>query len=149
MKNRLLVPGIIILLALVGGTYIGMTHLRTRGEDRECRQFVDDFIRAVAEEWDANEIAKRASPEWLETLTREQLDEFAVSMRQLGKIQKYGGSVGGPVVHNATKDEVIIARLLADAKFDAGSARFSFELIRHGGKWQIYHLIVESDVISQ
>jgi hypothetical protein len=151
MKNHPLIWGIIIiLLVLVGGTYIGTMHLKAKEEGKECRKFTDDFILAIAQDWDTTELIKRASPELLGSIPQEKLDELADTMRRLGKLKKYSGSVGGPVVHTPKEtDKVIYARLLADAEFDAGAKRFLIDLVRHGDKWQIYSFHIETKPPSQ
>ncbi|HEX9021380.1 MAG TPA: hypothetical protein VF903_08980 [Nitrospirota bacterium] len=109
--------------------------------DKESRAYVDAAIPAIVSEWDVQELQKRASPEFQESVDDEDLENDFETLKQLGRLEQYHGSVGASdITVSFQYCYEITADYTANADFESGSAEIQVSLIRHGGQWQILDL---------
>ncbi len=111
---------LLLLLLFIGFTYVGMCHVRGMHDRQDSRKFAEDTILAIADNWDGNELARRASPELREWLTPQHLRD--IEMRQLGKLKHYNGvtfAIDPDCVRNSFSITSYSYQAVVD--FDAGS----------------------------
>jgi hypothetical protein len=136
-KSSTILNFLIVLLILAGLTHIGSIQLKGKHDRRDSRQFAEATILAIADNWDANELARRATPKLSKMLTPQHLRD--IEMRKLGKIKRFDGVNWSPDPDCVKNDRSITSysyQALVD--FENGSARFILNLIKQDDKWQIF-----------
>ena len=90
MKKFLIVLGsiflAIVVLAAIG---IGFVAVRGNALDKESKAYADTAIPAIINGWSEKELLDRASPEFKQAVTQQQLDEMFHWFGSLGRFQKY------------------------------------------------------------
>lgn len=117
--------------------------------DKESKAFVDAAIPVIVSDWDVTELQKRASPELDESVDYDDVEEYFVSLQQLGKFQEYKGSAGDSDITISLNGYEITADYTASADFEAGSVEIQISLIRHNGQWQILDFKVSPEEFTQ
>ncbi|MGC9943434.1 MAG: hypothetical protein ABSE48_16525 [Verrucomicrobiota bacterium] len=151
MKKLLILLGatflVIIMLTVVG---IGLAVVKGSTLDKQSKAYVDSTVPIIVSSWDEQELLNRASPEFIQSSRKDELDKLYVMFRKLGKLRTYGGSEGQSYVSLTSQNgKTITASYTATTTFDAGSAQIKITLIRHNDQWQILGFHVDSDVFLQ
>jgi len=111
--------------------------------DKESKTYADDAIRAIVSKWDEKELSKRASPEFKQAVTAQQLDQLFNGFRGFGHLKKCEPAEGRAGMSPTTQaGEQARAEYYAKATFDKGSAVVDMALIKHGDQWQILGFFV-------
>jgi dimeric dUTPase (all-alpha-NTP-PPase superfamily) len=112
--------------------------------DKESKAYADVAIAAIITDWNEKQLLDRASPEFKQTVTRQQFDQLFHRFHNLGHLKKCDpaqGHAGALTTTQAGKQ--IGAEYYADATFDKGAAVIDMTLIKHGDQWQIVGFFVK------
>jgi hypothetical protein len=149
MKKFFIVLGSIFLVVIVlGGIGIAFVAIRGNALDKESRVYADAAIPATVTTWSEKELLDRASPEFKQAITIDQLDRlfrWASSLGRLQKCEPAQGQAGISVTSQTGK--VISAQYTAKAQFEKGEAIITLGLIKHGQQWQIARFDVQSPAL--
>jgi hypothetical protein len=151
MKRLLIALGTIFLMIIIFGAIgIGIIAYKGTALDKESKDYVDSSVPAIVSAWDKQELLSRASPEFMQVVTSADLDKLYGMYRRLGKLKEYQGSEGQSNMSVTSQHgKVISAAYTTKATFDSGPATIKISIIKHGDKWQIIKLYVESEVFLQ
>ena len=146
MKKFLIVLGS-IFLAIVVLAAIGIAFVAVRGNalDKESKAYADAAIPAIINGWSQKELLDRASHEFKQAVTQQQLDQMFNWFGSLGPLQKYDPPKGQALMSATTQTgKVISAQYATKATFEKGEAAVTLGLIKHGDQWQILKFDVNS-----
>jgi len=147
MKKFLVILGSIFLAVIVLGA-IGIAFVAVRGNalDKESKPYADSAIPAIVTAWNQKELMDRASPEFKEVVTPDQLDRlFRWLSSSLGPLHKCEPAEGHALMSATTQSgKMISAQYTAKATFEKGEATVALGLIKHGDQWQILRFDVHS-----
>ena len=146
MKKFLIVLGS-IFLAIVVLAAIGIAFVAVRGNalDKESKAYADTAIPAIINGWSEKELLDRASPEFKQAVTQQQLDQMFNWFGSLGRFQKYDPPQGQALMSATTQNgKVISAQYATKATFEKGEATITLGLIKHGDQRQILRFNVNS-----
>ncbi len=149
MKKLLVILGSIFLAVIVlGAIGIGFAAYRGSMLDKESKAYADSAIPAIVTGWNEQELLARASPEFKQAVTNDQLDRLFRWVRSLGQLQKCEPSQGHALMSATTQTgKMISARYTAEAKFQKGKATIKLGLIKHEDQWQIVNFYVDSPAL--
>jgi hypothetical protein len=138
--------GLIIIIAGAGIAYVAVNGNRL---DKESLAYADDAIPAIAQHWDQDEITKRASPEFTQAISNDDLARVLSALRNnLGDFRKYEGAKGDANISLTTQNgKVITATYVAGVDFDKAPATVQLRLIKHGDQWQLLGFHVDSKAL--
>jgi hypothetical protein len=146
VKRFFIVLGSIFLaLIVLGGIGIAIIAVRGIALDKESRAYADTAIPAVFSQWNQKELWDRASPEFKQAVTIDQLDRmfrWASTLGQLQKCDPAQGQAGVSITPQSGK--VTNGQYTAKAQFEKGEATITLGLIKHGDEWQILSFNVQS-----
>lgn len=148
MKKVLIALGaiflVILILAAVG---IGIVAVKGSALDKQSKAYVDGAVPIIVAAWDEQELLSRASPEFVQTIKKEDLDRLYVMFRKLGRLRDYQGAEGQCYMSVTTQNgKRTTAEYTAKASFDAGPAVIKISLIKHGDQWQIVGFHIDSEL---
>jgi hypothetical protein len=146
MKKFFIVLGSIFLALVVLGA-IGIAFVAVRGNalDKESKAYAEAAIPAIITNWSEKELLDRASPEFKQAATQQQLDQLFRWVSSLGRLQKYDPPQGQALMSATTQTgKVISAQYTTKATFEKGNATVTLGLIKHGDQWQILRFNVNS-----
>ena len=116
--------------------------------DKESKAYADSAIPAILSTWSEKELLDRASPEFKQSVTTDQLDRLARSFSGLGPLQKCEPAEGQTTMSFTEQgDRVISGQYTAKAIFEKGDATIKLGLIKHGDQWQIRTFDVDSPAL--
>jgi uncharacterized RDD family membrane protein YckC/energy-coupling factor transporter ATP-binding protein EcfA2 len=116
--------------------------------DKESKAYADSAIPAIVSTWSEKELLDRASPEFKQSVTTDQLGRKFRSFSGLGPLQKCEPAEGQTTMSFTEQgDRVISAQYTAKATFDKGEASIKLGLIKHGDQWQIQSFDVDSPAL--
>jgi hypothetical protein len=146
MKKFLIVLGSIFLVLIVlGAIGIAFVAVRDSALDKESKAYVDSAIPAIVTTWSEKELLDRASPEFKQAATIDQLDRLFRWVSSLGRLQKCDPAQGQALMSATTQTgKMISAQYNAKAKFEKGEAVVKLGLIKHGDQWQVLSFHVDS-----
>jgi len=134
--------GLVLVCAICGIAFLALS---ARGLSKESQAYVDDAIPAITLHWSRDELENRASPEFSRGINNEDLMKLlSLFHRDLGGLQKYKGATGGAWVVFNRSGKDITADYVASADYERAPATIRIKLIRHGERWQILALHVDS-----
>lgn len=151
MKKRVMLLGY-GLLALVVLLIAAVATMDVMGRilDKESKAFVDAAIPAIVSDWDVEEIRKRASPEFSETINYDDLQQFFDILHGLGELEEYRGSTGESTLTLSWPQGMVITAVYeASADFEAGSAEMQITLIKHAGRWQLLGFKIKPEELNE
>ena len=136
----------LIFVAVVG--FFIINHFGS-GLDEESKACIDSNLPQILTNWDIDELINRASPELLEVVPKEKIQELLkVFMARLGPLKEYKGSKGQSHMSVTTQNgKVITGVYIAEADFAKAPATINFRIIKHDNKWQILDFRVTSDAL--
>lgn len=146
MKKIFIILGSIFLaLIVLGAVGIAIVAVRGTALDKESRAYADAAIPAIFSQWNQKEFLDRASPEFKQAVTIDQLDRLFRWASTLGPLQKAEpaqGQAGISITPQSGK--VTGGQYTAKAQFEKGEATITLGLIKHGDQWQILSFNVNS-----
>ena len=150
MKKFLIVLGSIFLaLIVLAAIGIGFVAVRGTALDKESKSYADAAIPAIVTTWSQKELLDRASPEFKNAMTIDQLDRLFQVFSRLGRLQKCE-PVQGQAIMSATSQtgRTTTGQYTAKATFEKGDATIMLVLIKHGTQWQIGGFHVDSPAFA-
>jgi uncharacterized RDD family membrane protein YckC len=116
--------------------------------DKESKAYADSAIPAIVSTWSEKELLDRASPEYKQSVTTDQLDRLFRRFGGLGPLQKCKSAQGQATMSaTAQTGNVISGQYAAKATFEKGEASIKLGLIKHGDQWQILSFDVDSPAL--
>jgi hypothetical protein len=151
MRRFLIILGCLFLAAIVLLTaLVGYTAFNGAKYDASSKAYMDKNIPVILSTCSKDELRKRASAELLQTATDEKIDRLFSRLKELGKLQQYGGSKGGSRISLTTQNgKLITADYAASAIFQNGAAEIKVRLIQKDGQWQILDFFVDSPIFEK
>jgi len=149
MKKFFIILGSIFLAIIVLGA-VGIAFVAVRGNalDKESKGYADSAIPAIVTTWSQKELLDRASPEFKQAVTTDQLDRLFRWVSGLGQLQRCEPAQGQALMSATTQaGKVISAQYTAKAMFQKGEATIKLGLIKHGDQWQILNFHVDSPAL--
>ncbi len=141
-----------LFLALIVAAAAGFLFLVFEGKrlDKESKVFADATVLAIAKDWDANELRKRASAEFENAVDYDEIQEYFDSLGSLGKFISSQGAVGeSTITLSAHYGYEITADYTCILQFQAGSAEVQIVLIKLEGRWQVLDFKVTPQEYSE
>jgi hypothetical protein len=149
MKKFFIILGSIFLAIIVLGA-IGIAFVAVRGNalDKESKAYADSAIPAIVTTWSQKELLDRASPEFKQAVTADQLNRLFRWVSGLGQLQKCEPAQGQALMSATTQTgKMTSAQYTAKATFQTGEASIKLGLIKHGDQWQILSFHVDSPAL--
>jgi uncharacterized RDD family membrane protein YckC/energy-coupling factor transporter ATP-binding protein EcfA2 len=116
--------------------------------DKESKTYADSAIPAIVSTWSEKDLLDRASPEFKQSVTTDQLDRSFRSFSGLGPLQKCEPAQGQATMSATTQTgKMISGQYTAKATFEKGEASIKLGLIKHGDQWQILSFDVDSPAL--
>jgi hypothetical protein len=131
---------------------VGIVFVATKGHtlDKESKQYANTAARAIVSQWDITEIQQRASPEFKSVVKDDDLEKLVKMFRRLGNLKTYSEARGSSNISFTTQHgKLITATYVAAADFDSGPAEIWLSLIKHGDKWQLAGIKINSKVFLE
>ncbi|MDQ6630560.1 MAG: hypothetical protein M3Y82_02245 [Verrucomicrobiota bacterium] len=149
MKKFFIVLGLIFFTVIViGAIGIGFIAYRGNALDKESKAYADSAIPTIVTGWNENELLARASSEFKQAVTTDQLDRLFRWVSGLGQLQKCDPAQGHALMSATTQaGKMISAKYTARATFQKGEATIKLGLIKHGNQWQILSFYVASPAL--
>jgi hypothetical protein len=146
MKKFFIILGSIFLaLIILGVVGIAFVAVRGSGLDKESKAYADSAIPAIVTTWSEKELLDRASPEFKNAVTIDQLDRLFRFFSSLGRLQKCEPSQGQAIMSATSQTgRMTTGQYTAKATFEKGDATIKLLLIKHGNQWQIGGFNVDS-----
>jgi hypothetical protein len=136
VKKFLIVLGAALLVILVIWFVVGSVQgavLLKEGKD-----YADGALIAIAGQWSEKALLDRASPEFKQKTTIDELDRYFRGFSQLGAFQHSDVMQGRVVTYHYWRDgNKIIGEFTTKAQFENGEATVKLSVIKHGSQWQI------------
>lgn len=119
---------------------------------KNAAAYVQANVPLIVQNWNPEEVVKRAAPEFLVPAVREGLPAVFEQLSRLGPLKKLGKPQGGIVVAdlqlafrenrahvsvNSGQLQPVWAEFVTDADFEAGPAKVKMILVRRGNDWRI------------
>ena len=146
MKKFLIILGALFLIILgVGG--IGFAILAYRGValDKESSVYANSALPAIVGQWSEKALLERASPEFKQAVTIDQLDSYFRSCSRLGALQHADPMRGqAGVFYDTKRGKMITGQYSTKAQFENAEATIMLGLIKHGEQWQILKFDVQA-----
>ena len=149
MKKFFIILGSIFLAIIVLGA-IGIAFIAVRGNalDKESKAYANAAIPAIVTTWSEKELLDRASPEFKQAVTTDQLDRLFRWVSGLGQLQKCEPAQGQALMSATTQTgKMISAQYTAKATFQKGEATIKLGLIKHGNEWELLNFHVDSPAL--
>ena len=149
MKKFFIILGSIFLAIILLGA-IGIAFVAVRGNalDKESKAYADAAIPAIVTTWSEKELLDRASPEFKQAVTTDQVDRLFRWVSGLGQLQKCEPAQGQALMSATTQTgKMISAQYTAKATFQKGEGAIKLGLIKHGDQWQILNFHVDSPAL--
>jgi len=144
--------GVFLLTALLLGALAAIFVLKGFAMQKSAVAYMETNVPLIVENWNPEEVTRRAAPEFLVPAVREGLPIVFEQLSKLGKLKKLGKAEGGMVVAdlqlafhdarlsvgiNSNIPKPIWAEFIANADFEGGPAKVKMTLIRRNDDWRI------------
>lgn len=149
MKKFLIILGSIFLaIIVIVAALIAFVAVRGTRLDKESKAYADAAIPAIVNTWSEKALLDRASPEFKQAVTIDQLDRLFRWVSTLGTPQKIAPAKGDAIM-SATSQAGRQTTANYDTKvtFAKGEANIHLALIKHGDNWQIMGFKVNSPAL--
>lgn len=127
---------LLLVATLIGG--IGVVAYNGNKLDAESKSFVDSAVPAISANWNSHALLERASPEFIQGVSPDQLKAGFDQFSMLGHLANYEGSQGeANMAFFFGSGGSISASYVAKARFENGEAVFRITLVKRNGHWLI------------
>ena len=150
MKKVLQIAGIIflVLVVVIAGA-IGYAAYQGNKLDKSAENYVDESVKSIVKDWNQEELYSRASPEFLISSPRNQVDLIFGKLKNLGAMEEFQKSKGTTLMnYDTNKGKVISGAYKASAIFKNGNATFDVKIVQNNGVWEINSFRVESPIFK-
>lgn len=122
---------------------IGTGYVAFLDDNKGSKAYADAAITAIITNWNEKELLDRASPEFKQAVTQQQLDTLFRGFRGLGHLKKREPAEGHATMSVPTlPGNQIGAEYTSKAAFDKATVIIDMALIKHGAQWQIIGFFV-------
>ena len=146
MKKFLMACGALsLILLIIGGIAFAFLAYRGTQLDKESSAYADAALKAIATDWSEKALLDRASPEFKQAVTIDDLDAHFRYFAKLGHMQQaepMKGQAGIALQQGSARR--IEGQYSAKAQFENADATITLGLIKHGDQWQISGFNVDS-----
>ena len=132
------------VLIVLGGAGFYMLNRSGDALDRASKAYAERSVVAIAANWNADELWKRASPHLRQIATYRQIRGlFVAANAALGPMLEFSGSKGEAVLTMGGSHPTVSAQYVAAGSFQKGKAEFRISLVEQHGKWEIegFHIL--------
>ncbi len=130
--NYLLAIGVLLTFAAAVVASAG------KSLDKESKAFVDTAVQAIVSGWDVEELQKRASDEFNNSVDDADLIRYFAILRKMGSLREYRGAMGESQITLSFLNGVAITAVYsASADCDEGAVDLQLTLIKQKGRWWI------------
>ncbi len=149
MKKLLVAVGVVLLCVIVTGVAgFSIISYRCVKLDKSSKAYIDEVIPRIISSWNSQELISRASPEFLNDVPKEKLDNlFKWFSARLGTLKIYAGSKGSSFIKISPSGKIEIASYVAQSVFEKGEAQIKIDVIQHNNKWQMLGFYVNSPAL--
>ena len=139
MKKLLIILGAIFLAIIVfAGVALVISIVRGTALDKESSAYADAALKAIVSQWSEKALLERASPEFKQAVTIDQLDQYFRSCSLVGALQHADPMRGQATIFwDNKRGKIITGDYTTKAQFENAEATISLRLIKHGEQWQI------------
>ena len=139
---------VVLLVAAAGG--IGYIAYVGGKLDKQAQAYVDDAVPRIVAEWSADELQRRASPEFLHATKPDDLRSLFVLFAKLGPLIQYGGAKGQATIYaSAGGGKRVTASYVTQATFKNGAATIEITLRQIDGVWRVDAFRVNSPALIE
>jgi hypothetical protein len=133
---------LVLVAILIGG--IAVIAYKGNKLDAESKGFVDTAVPAISANWSSKALLERASPEFVQSVSADQLKAAFDQFSTLGRLTRYEGSQGeANMAFQPGPGSSISASYTAKARFENGEAVFRIALVKRDGDWLIRGFNIE------
>ncbi|MDO8458142.1 MAG: hypothetical protein Q7T07_14670 [Burkholderiaceae bacterium] len=144
--------GVFLLTALLLGVLAAIFVPKGFAMQKSAIAYMETNVPLIVENWNPEEVTRRAAPEFLVPAVREGLPIVFQQLSKLGKLKKLGKAEGGMVVAdlqlafhgtrfsvrtNSNIPQPVWAEFVANADFEGGPAKVKMTLVRRSDDWRI------------
>jgi hypothetical protein len=134
-----------LILLVIGAVGVGTLVYGGTRLDKESSVYADAAVKAIATDWSEKALLDRASPEFKQATSIDQLDAYFVGCSKLGRLQQAEPMKGQSTTSYYTGVGKRIQGLYtAKAQFENAEATITVGLIKHGDQWQISRFEVQA-----
>lgn len=137
---------------LVVAAGIGLFFLARNGAalDADSKIYVKSAVVAIADDWDAEALWQRSSPQFRAVTKEQDLRNFFDAAREsLGRMVAYGGASGQAAIMVSDKGRSVAANYTVKATFEKGSADIQVGIVKAGSHWEIEGFHVDSSTLMR
>ena len=139
MKTFLMLLGAVFALILI---LVVLIAVRGTALEREGKAYADASIVSIVSNWSEQALLDRASPAFMQKVSKAQIDSLFARLRPLGRLSRYNGAKGMNIFSTGT---TTTATYVAKADFEHGRAQISISLIKQNGSWRILGFYVQGN----
>ena len=138
MKTVLIIAGVtVLLLLLLGAGGFAYVVYDKNQANASSKAYVDESIPAIVSNWSKDELVKRESPQFQQSVSDDDLTAMFTKLGGLGPMKSYDGATGGAHIKISRSGLHATASYVAAATFQNGKAQVKIELIQIDGAWSI------------
>ena len=138
------------VLVVAGGVAFGVLAWNGAALDKSSQAYVDQSVVAIAADWNADELWKRAGPRLRHAVKETDLRDLVAGLRAaLGPLAEYDGSRGQAIISVVNAQTQTSAQYVAKGRFEKGEAEVKIALVRSGDSWLIEGFHVSSPVLAR
>jgi len=152
MTRAARISGNVVLALIIGAViYAGYIVAKTKRDNAEAAAFISEAVAAMAMDWNADELLRRAAPEWLSAADKSGLKALFARFAALGKLKVLHPPAGrvGNGLFPGTRITGTWAEYAVVGEFDSGPTEFRMVLKRIDGGWQIAGFQVYSAALTK
>jgi hypothetical protein len=142
----------IVMACLVVAAAIGLFFLARNGAalDAESKAYVKNSVVAIADNWDADALWRRGSPDFRRLTKQQDLRNFFDAARTaLGPLVDYRGSSGQATLMLTNAGQRATANYNVRATFEKGDADIQVGLVKVGSHWRIEGFHIDSSTLMR
>jgi hypothetical protein len=142
----------VVTAVLIVAAGIGFYFLASNGAalDTASKTYTEESVVAIAGNWDADQLWKRASPRLRKAATQQQIsDLLAAAKDALGPMLEYRGSKGQALMSVVNAHSVVSAQYVASGSFQKGAADFRINLVKQNETWMIEGFHIDSPAMMK
>jgi hypothetical protein len=136
-----------LILLVIGGIGFAVVAYRGIRLDKESSAYADAALKAIATDWSQKALLERASPEFKQAVSIDQLDVYFQGCSKLGHLQQVEPMKGqSGISYYPNIGKRVHGLYTTKAQFENGEATITLGLIKHGDQWQIARFEVQTPV---
>jgi hypothetical protein len=130
------------------GAFVGYVIHRGNNLNAESKAYVEQAVVDIGQNWDRQELIKRASPDLIANLSPQQIAQlFDPLAARFGKLTRYDGQTGFATITMGAGSK-IIAHYDVAATFENGPVGFRIDLVKINDRWMIESFYVHLSLSS-